>query len=89
MYLPVWQTSPVLKTGNINENLIRRNSSANLAPLIQAGYAGFGDFFGLEPGDIRSDIRATAQIATLRSLQEGKEGKLNRHCGIHHAAESN
>lgn len=78
MYLPTWQTSPVLRTGLVNENLVRKNGSANLAPLVQAGYAGFGDFFGLEPGDIRSKTRETAQIATLRSFVEGKEGTFKR-----------
>lgn len=77
LYAPIWQTSPVLRTGLVNENLSRRGGSSDIAPIIQGGAAGFGDFFGLEPGDIRSTTRETAQIATLRSLVEAHEGKFN------------
>ena len=75
VYAPIWQTSPVLKTGLVNQNLARKGGSVDkITPIIQAGAAGFGDFFGLEPGDIRSTKRETAQIATLRSHVEGHEG---------------
>ena len=73
MYLPTWQMSPVLKTGEINENLFRRANVSGKKAAISAGYGAFGEYFALTPGGIRSDMKDTAQIAAIRSFQEGRE----------------
>lgn len=72
-YLPTWQTSPVLKTGLVNENLLRRESlESGLLDMATSGYAFFTKFFALTPGDTHSEIKETALIATLRSYVENE-----------------
>ena len=73
LYLPTWQMSPVLKTGEINENLFRRERVGDNKAAFTQGYGTFGEYFALTPGGIDSDIKDTAQIAAIRSFQEGEE----------------
>ena len=79
-YLPVWQTSPVLQTGFINEDQMHPNGV--LAPeaetvriVLDNATAVIGGFRLAQPGSIRSADKRTALFATLRSIAEKKEGK--------------
>lgn len=78
-YLPVWQTSPVLETGFINEDQMQQHGV--LAPeketvsiVLDNATAVIGGFTSARPGSIRSTDKRTALFATLRSMAEKKEG---------------
>ncbi|CAB9496580.1 Receptor-type guanylate cyclase gcy [Seminavis robusta] len=77
-YLPVWMTSPVLRTGLVNENQLSRTNfsvpQTEIASIVlDEEYAVIGGFTAASPGSIRSPSKRTALFATLRSIVEGKE----------------
>jgi hypothetical protein len=73
-YLPTWQTSPVLKKQQINENLYRHPKHSHLVNRsIAEKKAVFGRFEYSVPGGINSTNETTALLATLRSFVERKQ----------------
>jgi hypothetical protein len=73
-YVPTWQTSPVLKKQQINDNLYRNPKHSHLVNRsIVEGKAVFGRFEYGVPGGINNTNSTTALLATLRSFVEKKE----------------
>lgn len=77
-YLPIWQTSPVLKYSYINENMLRRKNvsipQSEVARIVfENEDAILGGFIAAPPGSTRDKNPTTALFATLRSIVEGKE----------------
>ena len=78
-YLPVWQTSPVLETGFINEDQMQPHGVLAPQPetvsiVLDNATAVIGGFTSARPGSIHSSDKRTALFATLRSMAEKKEG---------------
>lgn len=78
-YLPVWQTSPVLETGFINEDQMQPHGVLAPEPetvsiVLDNATAVIGGFTSAPPGTIHSTDKRTALFATLRSMAEKKEG---------------
>ena len=72
MYLPLWQTSPFVKEGLVNNNLLRyENTSDYLHTVMDSGHAVLGAFFDAAPGDMNSSNVETALLAHLRTAKGG------------------
>lgn len=73
-FLPRWQTSPVLETGMVNENLFETPEVAPIARnCIEKKSAVLGGFVMGPPGSTSSPNHMTSFFATLRSIWEGKQ----------------
>jgi hypothetical protein len=79
-YLPTWQTSPIMKTHFVNENMYRKTNVSvpqeEVAGLVlEEEYAVLGGFTAAAPGTAQDPNQRTAFFAALRSIAEGREGK--------------
>lgn len=73
LYLPIWQTSPVLRTGHVNENLLRRTNVTDEAlKVVRTASVILGSFLYAPAGNASHPNPHTAYFATLRSIAEGK-----------------
>jgi len=73
-FLPRWQTSPILETSMINENLFEDKNIAHVArECIETHSAVLGGFVVSEPGSTSHPNPTTSFFATLRSMWEGKQ----------------
>ena len=74
-YLPRWQTSPVLRTSRINEDLFFKPGVETTVSkqVMRDGGAILGGFVSAPPGPPSHTHTGTALLATLRSMWEGKE----------------
>lgn len=74
VYLPVWLSSPYLKAGKVNENILQRpNMTDAVSAVMEHDKAVLGGFMMAPAGDISAQNRQTAEFATLRSISEGQE----------------
>ena len=75
-YLPVWQTSPLLKTNHVNQNMIRSEEwSTALEHVLRWKSAFLGGMQLAPPGDASHSDPDTALFASLESIKMVKEGK--------------
>jgi hypothetical protein len=73
-YLPRWQTSPVLPTNLVNENLFENDAVSSLIEeCIAEKSVVLGGFHMAPPGSISHSNFTTSLFATLLSMWEGKE----------------
>jgi class 3 adenylate cyclase len=72
-YLPRWQTSPVLKTSMVNEDLFLKEGYGSIAQVFEHESAVLGSFVTAPPGSPSDPNPTTAFFATLRSMWEGTE----------------
>ena len=72
-YLPVWQISPYVHQGLVNNNLLRYENSSydSVRHVVHDGHAIMGAMFGAPPGAINSTNSDTALLAALTSIQQG------------------
>ena len=71
-FLPIWQTSPVLRTSVVNEDIFARSKEATEAKeCIECRSALLGGFIIAPPGPSSHRNATTAFFATLRSIWEG------------------
>ncbi len=71
-FLPRWQTSPVLQTSMVNENIFEKKEVSQLMRDCIANKAAFlGGFHSGPPGSISHPNSTTSFFATLRSMWEG------------------
>lgn len=74
LYLPLWQTSPYLQSGVVNDNIFRRPNVSDIAlTVIENETAVLGEFNLAPPGKIADPNRRTSRLATLLSVDEEKE----------------
>jgi len=73
-FLPQWQTSPVLQTSMVNENLFEDLNVAQTArDCIGTESAVVGGFVSAPPGSTSDPNPTTSFFATLLSMWEGKQ----------------
>jgi hypothetical protein len=73
-YLPRWQTSPVLQTSMVNENLLEEDTvSSILKDALQTESAVLGGFHSAPPGDTSHPDPTTAFFATLRCMWDDEQ----------------
>jgi hypothetical protein len=73
-FLPRWQTSPVLETSLVNENLFEKPHVADIArECIATKSAVLGGFVTAPAGGVSHPNPDTAFFATLRSIWEGEQ----------------
>ena len=71
-YLPTWQTSPYVREGLVNNNLLRyENNTLELERVLTMGSAATSQMFTSPPGDMNSTDATTALLAALRTAQAG------------------
>lgn len=73
-FLPRWQTSPVLQTSLVNENLFEDPKVSQTArDCIASKSAVLGGFVSSPPGSTTHPDRTTSLFATLKSIWDGKK----------------
>jgi hypothetical protein len=73
-FLPRWQTSPVLETSHVNENLLEAKEFDSIArDCIASKAAVLGGFHIAPPGNTSHPDPTTALFATLQSIWEGHQ----------------
>lgn len=77
-YMPLWQTSPVLKTSYVNENRLDRANysipqTAVAEIVLTKASALLGGFTYSHAGSVRDSTPRTAFLAALLSVAEGQE----------------
>jgi hypothetical protein len=73
-YLLKWQTSPVLRSSQVNTNLFQEAGAAEPAKLcVATESAALSGFIMSEPGPPSHELFQTALFATLQSMEEGKQ----------------
>jgi class 3 adenylate cyclase len=74
-YLPRWQTSPVLRTSRVNEDLFFKPTAATTVSkdVLSKGSAILSGFVTAPPGPPSHAHTGTAFLATVQSMWDGKQ----------------
>lgn len=74
-YLPVWQTSPLLKTSDVNENMMHSDDwSVALEHILRLKSAFLGGMLMAPPGNSSHGNPNTALFASLESIKKVENG---------------